>query len=609
MRYSRKHPAAAAVLLLLALCAAPPLAADVTFVPAQPNVEQAVTFTITDVYPILSGLGMNWTFGDGATFKGNSPVATHAYMKAGTFTVRVDYWVQPQIGGLIARTSQTMVTASERRRVTFTPANPQVQQTVTFHAENFLSTSVRWDFGDGTSPLTSGATVTHVFSRPGTFTVRAYDKGGVSTIAISATVVVGIDTSLRRIVVTPVSPEVNQPAAFQAVSFFTKEIRWDFGDGSSPVNGSTAMTHTFRIPGSYVVRAWDWYGAVGGPTSVTVAAVINPARRQLAWTPRRPAAGRPVAFEAVNFYTTDVRWDFGDGTPPVNAGPSITHAFGRVGSFTVRAWDWRGKYAPPVTGAVLVGERAGPRASFQISFLRLRFDDGQPYKVVAKNTPELRAFADIKFEGTGILQVQWLVDGLPLPVQTRTLSFARAEVIDSGRVPGLPTELPGPHDVSLRVLSPETDFEIPVIRYFVTAGRVVPGGPLRVALELTAAAGLDGRAVPLAGETVPMPPGEHCVLSGRVRNLDQAEVATGLLRLTVDGRPADIQVVRGLRPGEVRPFVTSIFRPRSYAGGQSREVFLAFYDISGPTPVLLVAKKIVIVPAEEAKDRSSEDRE
>ncbi|MDH4197045.1 MAG: PKD domain-containing protein, partial [Candidatus Aminicenantes bacterium] len=572
----------------------------VTFVPAQPNVEQTVTFTITDVYPILSGMGMGWTFGDGATFKGNSPITTHAYLKAGTYTVRVDYWVQPAVGGLIARTSQTMVTVSERRRVTFTPASPLVNQTVTFRAENFLSSSVRWDFGDGTSPTTSGPTVTHAFSQPGTYTVRAYDNGGVSTIAISATVAVGIDTSLRRIVVTPASPEVGQPAAFQAVNFFTKEVRWDFGDGSSPVNGSTAMTHAFSIPGSYIVRAWDWYGAVGGPTSVTVSVVINPARRQVAWTPRRPAVGRPVAFEAVNFYTTEVRWDFGDGTPPVDAGPAVTHAFGRAGTFTVRAWDWRGKYAPPVTAAVLVGETAGPRAAFQISFLRLRFDDGQPYKVVAKNTPGLRAFADIKFEGTGILQVQWLVDGMPLPVQARTLSFARTELIDSGRVPGLPTELAGPHDVSLRILSPETDFEVPVIRYFVTAGRVVPGGPLRVALELTAAAGLDGRAVPLTGEAVQMPPGEYCVLSGRVRNLDQAEVTTGLLRVTVDGGPVDIQVVRGLRPGEVRPFVTSIFRPRAAGRGRPREAFLAFYDISTPIPVLLVAKKIVIVQAEEA---------
>jgi hypothetical protein len=488
----------------------------------------------------------------------------------------------------------------ERAAVTFSPASPLVNQTVTFRAENFLFNSLRWNFGDGSSPVTSGWNVTHAFSQPGTFTVRAYDNGGVSTIPISVTVVVGIDISLRRIVVTPASPEVGQTAAFQAVSFFTKEIRWDFGDGSAPVDGSTTMSHAFGIPGTFLVRAWDWYGAAGGPTSATVAVVINPGRRQVAWTPRRPVAGRPVAFEAVNFYTNTLRWDFGDGTLPIDAGPAVAHTFGRIGTFTVRVWDWRGQYAPPVTAAVVVGETTGPRAPFQVSFLRLRFDDGQPYKVVAKNTPGLRAYADIKFEGTGIIQVQWLVDGLPLPVQTRALEFAQTDVLDSGRVPGLPTELPGPHDVSLRILSPQADFEVPVIRYFVTAGRVVPGGPLRVALELTAAAGLDGRAVPLSGDAVQMPPGEYCILSGRVRNLDQTEVATGLLRVTVDGGPIDVQVVRNLRPGEARFFVTSLFRPRADGRGQPHEAFLAFYDISKPTPVLLVAKKVVIVQAEEA---------
>jgi PKD repeat protein len=600
MTTTLQRPAAAAVLLLLA---ALPLAADVTFVPAQPNVEQTVSFAITDVYPILVNLGMSWDFGDGATLKGNSPTATHIYLKPGTYTVRVDYWVQPALGGTLARTSQTLVTASERRRVIFSPPNPLVNQIVTFAAENFLFNSVRWDFGDGSTPVTSGWSVTHAYTQPGAFTVRATDNGGASTSPISVTVVIGIDTSLRRIVVTPASPEVGQTAAFQAVSFYTKEIRWDFGDGSPAVNGSTAISHAFSIPGTFLVRAWDWYGAAGGPTSATVAVIINPGRRQVVWTPRRPVVGRPVAFEAINFYTDELRWDFGDGTLPVDAGPAVAHAFGRVGTFTVRAWDWRGKYAPPVTAAVVVGETAGPRAPFQVSYLRLRFDDGQPYKVVAKNTPGLRAYADIKFEGTGIIQVQWLVDGLPLPVQSRALTFAQTDVIDSGPVPGLPTELPGPHDVSLRILSPAADFEVPVIRYFVTAGRVVPGGPRRVALELTAAAGLDGRAVPLTGEAVQMPPDDYCILSGRVRNLDLTEVATGLLRVTVGGGPVDVQVVRGLRPGEMRPFLTSIFRPQVGSGEQAREAFLAFYDISRPTPVLLVAKKVVIVQAGRGEDK------
>ncbi len=100
-----------------------------------------------------------------------------------------------------------------------------------------------------------------------------------------------------------------------------------------------------------------------------------------------------------------------------------------------------------------------------------------------------------------------------------------------------------------------------------------------------------------------MPPGEYCILSGRVRNLDLTEVATGLLRVTIDGRPVDIQVVRNLRPGEAKSFVTSISRPPADGRGQGREAFLAFYDISRPTPVLLVAKKIVIVQAEKAANK------
>jgi len=418
---------------LAVLLAAVPLGAAITFVPSQPNVEQTVTFTVTDSLTIESGQGVDWDFGDGSTFTGISVTANHIFLSTGTFTVSVVYMARSATGGptLIQRTGQAQITVSERRTVIFNPNDPIVGQAVTFQAVNFLAKSVRWDFGDGTPPLTSTLTVIHAFRRPGAFIVTALDNGGNSRCPIRASVM-------------------------------------------------------------------------------------------------------------------------------VNA-----------------------------------GELTGPRAAFQISFLELRFEDGKSYKVVPKNTAGLKAFIDIKFEGSGLLQVEWLVDGASWRQETRTLTFARTATIDSGAA-GLPAQIPGLHDVSLRILSPRTEFTVPIIRYFVAAGAAAPPQAPRMVMELTATIGLDGRSTPLTRPSLQIPPGGYGLLRGGIRNESRTIVAAGLLRVTVDGRVTDLQIMRNIGPGETRSFLTSIFQPRAGNGMMPRTVFISFYDLSLKPPLLLVARKIIV---------------
>jgi hypothetical protein len=113
-------------------------------------------------------------------------------------------------------------------------------------------------------------------------------------------------------------------------------------------------------------------------------------------------------------------------------------------------------------------------------------------------------------------------------------------------------------------------------------------------MELTATVGLDGRSTPLTTPSLHIPPGGYGLLQGRMKNESRSMISAGLLRVTVDGRVSDLQIMRNIGPGETRSFLTSIFQPQATDGKMPRTVFLSFYDLSTKPPLLLVARKMTI---------------
>jgi hypothetical protein len=495
-------------LLLAIFLLASPALATISYTPSSPNVDQTTTFALSTSSGTIDEGSIQWRFGDGTTAAGRSMVQKE-YARAGIFTVQCHYYYSTFSSGFWVDESAT-VTVVENRRITATPANPQMDQSVTFQAVNFLSASVLWSYGDDTPSVLGGTTIQHAYTRPGVFIASAKDKGGAGLAALTTTVSVAVDISSRRITFTPVYPAASLPMTFNAVDFFTAQIRWDFGDGTAAVSGGAAIAHTFARSGSYTVQAWDWNGAYGGPTSALVR----------------------------------------------------------------------------------VGEPTGPGAPFHISFLQLRFADGLAYKVVPRDAAGLLAYADIKYEGTGLFQAQWLLDGMPFRALSQVLSFAEASTLDSGRIPALPTQMTGMHEVSLRILAPETSLTMPVIRYFVSADAEVP--PLHgLGLELASVEGLKGVTGELRLDSLKIPAGAYFILNGSVIYTQAAAVRFGLLRIHLGQELVDQQILRDLKPGETRRFATSILNPSP----EAKFVYLTLYDISDPdAPRLLYLKKIAVLP-------------
>lgn len=184
--------------------------------------------------------------------------------------------------------------------------------------------------------------------------------------------------------------------------------------------------------------------------------------------PGLPTTGTPTTLILrlpVGVPFSPVTWQFGDGQSLVG-GTVITHVYKQVGTYALFA---SGQFGTAST-QIRVVTGMGPAAPFAISLLRLRWEDGRTDASVTQGFTPLAAYADLKFEGTGLLQAQWTLDGVPLGTFVRQLGFAGTATLDTSMFLPLPTTELGEHLVSLRILTPETTFQSPTIRYFVRVG-------------------------------------------------------------------------------------------------------------------------------------------
>ena len=177
----------------------PPQAANFTFSPTNPAINQDVVFTIGGT-PIpgpggpipATGQGASyaWDFGDGTT--GTGPTVTHRYTRGGTFAVTLRVTSE---AGLTATTTRQLTISTTlpagSANFVFSPTDPHPGDTVYFNATSSTLTdgSYSWDFGDGSRG--SGITTTHSYSQERTFTVTLTvrnERGQSATISKTVTV-------------------------------------------------------------------------------------------------------------------------------------------------------------------------------------------------------------------------------------------------------------------------------------------------------------------------------------------------------------------------------------------------------------------------------------
>lgn len=267
-----------------------------------------------------------WSFGDGGTSTQQNP--THTYAQPGTYTVTLTV----NCGGNCSDTKTQTVTvlAQPTCNFTFTTvcSGSATQFTSTASGEGI--TSYQWNFGDGQTG--NGATASHTYAQPGTYTVThtvATGNGDCS------------DTMTQTVTVLP-QPISNfiftATCAGSPTDFFSTStgdvtsFQWDFGDGQT--GSGEDVTHIYAQPGTYQVTLVVAIANNACTDALTQSVTILP-QPVCDFNFTTVCAGTPTDFTSTST-GNDIsiyHWTFGDGQ--TGSGQNVTHTYAQAGTYEV----------------------------------------------------------------------------------------------------------------------------------------------------------------------------------------------------------------------------------------------------------------------------------
>lgn len=197
--------------------------------------------------------------------------------------------------------------------------------------------------------------------------------------------------------------------------------------------------------------------------------------------PKSVQVGQPVIVAVQssaqdNFQGCAIVLDFGDGTQsfqgpncPIgttNCGFTTSHTYQQAGTYTLAAsvqCPQSGSSAPLATRTITV-------VDLSVQRMDLYFNNHQPKINVKQYQRDLKAFAEIRYSGSGLLHGQWEIDGrLFFKVRKQLYRGQQKIVLQTPLAPPLPTYSVGSHHVRFVITQPEGRLDPPRAIYFVTA--------------------------------------------------------------------------------------------------------------------------------------------
>ncbi|RYY66665.1 MAG: PKD domain-containing protein, partial [Chitinophagaceae bacterium] len=287
----------------------------------------------------ISATGWTWDFGDGTTFNGQNPPA-HTFPGYGSYTVKLTT-TNGSCTYTLSKTIQVIDRQPSINGIDSIGCRPFRAHLRAEGADLGIFRKYQWNFGDGTPVDTSGADLTHLYTRPGTFnvTLTAIDSFGCRyTIT---------DTGLVR---------VNGPiAAFGAINprgcrgmevTFTdssstdgrngiRQWVWEFGDSVRHSFLAPPFTHVFDSTGDFDVKLVVTDSA-GCSDSVIKRQLVRTSRLKADFTALREYCPRSNLYFP-NLTQSDLPftqlWEFGDGGTSTDY--NAYHSYADTGYYSV----------------------------------------------------------------------------------------------------------------------------------------------------------------------------------------------------------------------------------------------------------------------------------
>ena len=212
--------------------------------------------------------------------------------------------------------------------------------TVNFQNNSTGASSFTYDFGDGTTTgptYNAPETITHTFTKPGTYVVKLRATNGCSDTTTTETITVYEQPELlfsaeQRVGCPGLSVKFSNQST-GAVSY-----RWNFGDGS-PESTESEPVHVYNGDQEYYSVTLTALNGRGCENSITVSQfvhIIPPPVARFDVNPSTVIAVPNYTFQFEDQSTGTVdkwAWDFGDGTSSSERNPS--HIYADTGSYQV----------------------------------------------------------------------------------------------------------------------------------------------------------------------------------------------------------------------------------------------------------------------------------
>jgi hypothetical protein len=411
-----------------------------------------VSFEVVGVH----SSNLKWDFGDGRRIQGGRK-QSHVFNRPGLFKVEVVDPADPQKPPVQVKVN---ILREDRRLV---PDREEVIKgtAVQVEAQKFIDKYIKWNFGDGTPEQRGGQSISHTFTRTGTFKIKAVDFDGKGSKKIMTKIRIIDD---RRLLELPKEILEGEPVSMSIKNAPGGQFVWEFSDGRKQT-GTWLKSTIFKNPGTLSVVIKDKSGKYP-PLSKQI--IVKRDNRQMEAPETFALPDEDMEFKPVNFKGRYVQWNFGDGTTTrQSVSALVKHKFKKPGKYRVTAVDFSGNSLKKFSQQIQVGELS---PGFRLTLLELAFDNGKYYRVADKDSISPRYYVRLKAVGRGILRGKWLLDGSVIGLFEVLMKENRAASLDHGEVVSLPVIDQGLHYFTLEFSNYSSSLRIPIIRYFVAEG-------------------------------------------------------------------------------------------------------------------------------------------